>query len=466
MKNIELSKTLDYIDKVHEILLQKYNAQPKALVRTFGCQQNVSDSEYIKGMLEKMGYALTEEVDKADFILYNTCAVREHAEDRAFGNIGALKSYKEKNPDLIIAMCGCMVSQPAAAEKIKNSYPYVSLAFGTNMLERFPEMLYKYIRSRKRVIDISGASADGGIVEGLPRHRDSSLKAWLPIMYGCNNFCTYCVVPLVRGRERSRDYKSVVAEAEELVASGAKDITLLGQNVNSYGKGNSDGVYFPELLRMINDIKGDFRIRFMTSHPKDCSDELLKAMSECDKVARHLHLPFQSGSDRILKAMNRHYTSSDYLRLVDKARSLMPDISLTSDIIVGFPGEEYEDFLKTVDIIKKVRFSMLFTFIYSKRDNTPAAKMEDKISEAEKGRWFEELLHEQEIISDEIMRGFIGKELRVLCEGVKPKTNLLYGRAGNNMSVTFSGGEECTSKFVRVKITDFNHTVLKGELTN
>lgn len=466
MDNNGISKTLDYIDRIHEILLQKYDKQPKALVRTFGCQQNVSDSEYIKGMLEKMGYALTEEVSKADFILYNTCAVREHAEDRAFGNIGALKAYKEKNPDLIIAMCGCMVSQPAAAEKIKNSYPYVSLAFGTNMLECFPEMLYKFMRNRKRVIDISGASAAGDIVEGLPRHRDSSLKAWLPVMYGCNNFCTYCVVPLVRGRERSRNYKAVVAEAKELVASGAKDITLLGQNVNSYGKGGNDGVYFPDLLRMINEIKGDFRIRFMTSHPKDCSDELLKAMSECEKVARHLHLPFQSGSDRILKAMNRHYTSSDYLKLVEKARNLMPDISLTSDIIVGFPGEIYEDFLKTVDIIKKVRFSMLFTFIYSKRDNTPAAKMEDKVSTEEKSRWFEQLLHEQDIISDEIMKSFIGKELNVLCEGIKPKTNLLYGRAENNMSVVFSGSEECIGKFTGVEITDFNHTVLKGKFKN
>ena len=322
------------------------------------------------------------------------------------------------------------------------------------------------MRNRKRVIDISGASAAGDIVEGLPRHRDSSLKAWLPIMYGCNNFCTYCVVPLVRGRERSRNYKAVVAEAKELVASGAKDITLLGQNVNSYGKGGNDGVYFPELLRMINEIKGDFRIRFMTSHPKDCSDELLKAMSECEKVARHLHLPFQSGSDRILKAMNRHYTSSDYLKLVEKARNLMPDISLTSDIIVGFPGEIYEDFLKTVDIIKKVRFSMLFTFIYSKRDNTPAAKMEDKVSTEEKSRWFEQLLHEQDIISDEIMKSFIGKELNVLCEGIKPKTNLLYGRAENNMSVVFSGSEECIGKFTGVEITDFNHTVLKGKFKN
>ena len=465
MENGTLNKTLDYIDRIHEILLQRYNTRPKALVRTFGCQQNVSDSEYIKGMLEGMGYDLTDDAGEAELILYNTCAVREHAEDRAFGNIGALKPYKEKRPGLIIAMCGCMVSQPAVAERIKKSYPYVNIAFGTNMLEKFPQMLYEYLRTRKRIVDTSGAH-ENALVEGLPRRRDNTLKAWLPIMYGCNNFCTYCVVPLVRGRERSRDYRAVVAEAEELVASGAKDITLLGQNVNSYGKGNGDGVFFPDILRMINDIKGDFRIRFMTSHPKDCSDELLRAMSECKKVAGHLHLPLQSGSSRILKAMNRHYTREEYLRLVDKARRLMPDISLTSDIIVGFPGEEYEDFLQTVDIIKRVRFSMLFTFIYSKRGNTPAARMEDRISAGEKSRWFEELLHEQETISDEIMESFKGREVRVLCEGVKPKSGLLYGRADNNMSVTFSGDKSLIGEFVNVKIDDFNHTVLMGGLVN
>ncbi len=462
VKNNELSQTFDYIDRAHELILSKYDRPPLAFVRTFGCQQNVSDSEYIKGMLVKMGYSLTDDAQAADFILYNTCAVREHAEDRALGNLGALKPYKEKKPGLVIAMCGCMVSQPSVAEKIKKSYPYVDIAFGTNMLHNLPEMLYKRLSGSKRIIDISNTEE---IIEGLPKSRDNSIKAWLPIMYGCNNFCTYCVVPYVRGRERSRRSSDIIAEAKELIASGVKDITLLGQNVNSYGKKGGDGVFFPDLLRMINDIEGDFRIRFMTSHPRDCSEDLLRAMAECDKVARHLHLPFQSGSDRVLAAMNRHYTSSDYLRLIDKARELMPDISLTSDVIVGFPGEEYEDFTKTVELIKKVRYTMLFTFIFSRREGTPAALMEDVVSDEEKSRWFDMLLKEQEKISDGIMENLVGSSQRVLVEGVKPKSGgLLHGRAANNMAVVFAGDENVIGSFINVKITGYNHTVLSGEI--
>lgn len=456
-----LKETNDYIDRVHELILARYGEPPRAFVRTFGCQQNVSDSEYIKGMLVSMGYILTEDAADASFVLYNTCAVREHAEDRVYGNIGELKKYKERHRGMITAVCGCMVMQQHAAERIKKSYPYVDIIFGTNMLHRLPEFLYRRLSGSARILDISGGEE---IIEGMPKLRDHSLKAWLPIMYGCDNFCTYCVVPYVRGRERSRSSADIAAEARELIAAGAKDITLLGQNVNSYGLHGGDGVSFPELLRMINGIDGDFRIRFMTSYPKDCTDELLRAMAECGKVARHLHLPFQSGSNRVLRAMNRRYTSEDYLRLVARARELMPDISLTSDVIVGFPGETYDDFEKTLELIKKVRFTMLFTFIYSRREGTPAAAMADVVSDAEKSRWFDMLLREQEKISDEIMSGLNGSVQRVLTEGVKPGTDgKLYGRAANNMSVQFSGAEGLIGSFADVKITGFNHTVLYGE---
>ncbi len=308
-----------YEERVRAILGNIYGENPKACVITYGCQQNVSDSERIKGMLYEMGYSFTDDVAEADFILYNTCAVRGHAEDRVYGNIGAMKHYKRRKPSLLLAICGCMVQQSQVSERIRKSYPYVDICFGTHVAHRLPEFIYKRLSGSERIFEISDENSD--IVEDIPVRRDGSFKGWLPIMYGCNNFCTYCIVPYVRGRERSRESEKIIAEAREMVAAGFKDITLLGQNVNSYGKDSENGVNFARLLRTINDIDGDFRIRFMTSHPKDCTTELLDAIRDCEKVSTHLHLPFQSGSDRILKLMNRHYDRTAYLKLIEEARA-------------------------------------------------------------------------------------------------------------------------------------------------
>ena len=380
----ERKKQTEYTELVRSLIDTRYEKAPLAFVHTYGCQGNVSDSEYIKGMLVDMGYELTDSLEGASLILYNTCAVREHAEDRAFGNVGALKARKTADKNLKIFLCGCMMQQKHIAEKIRKSYSFVDVIFGTNVIYRLPEFVYNSLAGGKKITEIP--SGDGVISENLPISRDSDYKAWLPIMYGCNNFCTYCIVPYVRGRERSRDPEIIVSEAKELVAAGYKEITLLGQNVNSYGKSPDYRMNFAQLLERINEIDGDFRIRFMTSHPKDCTHELLDTMARCEKVAKHLHLPFQSGSDGILKAMNRGYTAEKYCSLVDYARSVMPDISITADVIVGFPGETYDDFLKTVELVKRCQFTSMFTFIYSPREGTPAAKMDDPVSAEEKGR--------------------------------------------------------------------------------
>lgn len=446
-----------YLGRVREILQGAYTFAPKACVETYGCQQNVSDSEHIKGMLLSMGYELTDDVNEADFVLFNTCAVREHAEARVYGNLGALKHCKRRRPHMIIAICGCMVQQQAVCDRIKRSYPYVELLFGTHVRHRFPEFVYRVLSSRERVFEIS--ERDGEVIEDIPVHRDGDLKGWLPIMQGCNNFCTYCIVPYVRGREHSRHPDKVLAEVREMVAAGFKEITLLGQNVNSYGKGEEHGVNFARLLRMINEIEGDFKIRFMTSHPKDCTEELLDAMAECDKVCHNLHLPMQSGSDRILKLMNRHYDTERYLHLIDYARQKMPDLSLTSDIIVGFPGETYEDFLGTLDIIKRVRFTSLFTFIYSPRAGTPAAIMDDPVSRKEKGEWFSELLSVQEKISKENYSSMVGKTYRVLCDGVGRLDGCMAGRTDGNTVIEFPGGDELYGQYVNVRIDGLSNVL-------
>lgn len=373
----ELEKQKKYCQKVSSLLEKRYKNQdkPLACVVTYGCQQNVADSEHIKGMLEEMGYGFTEDRTQAKLVIFNTCAVREHAEDRVFGNVGALKKYKLENPDVVIALCGCMMQQKHIAEKIKKSFPFVDLVFGTHVVYKVPELIYDALTMRKRVFELP--DVDGVIAEGIPVKRDNDRKAWIPIMYGCNNFCSYCVVPYVRGRERSREAADVIKEFKQLVDEGYKEITLLGQNVNSYGKDLEPKVTFAQLLRMLNDLDGDFRIRFMTSHPKDCTKELIETMAECDKVATHLHLPFQSGNNRVLRAMNRGYTREKYLELINYAKQLMGDeLSITSDIIVGFPGETYEEFLDTVSLVKEIKATSLFTFIYSPRVGTPAAKMD------------------------------------------------------------------------------------------
>ena len=451
---------MEYIEKTAALLSARYGRQPLAFVQTYGCQQNVSDSERMKGFLAELGYGFTDKAEEADFILCNTCAVREHAEDRVYGNVGAFKHQKRRNPDCIIALCGCMMQQPQAAERIKKSYPHVDIVFGTHVQHRLPELIYRRLTGG-RVFELD--DTDMGIAEGLPVKRDSAFRGWLPVMYGCNNFCTYCIVPYVRGRERSRAPEDVLAEARAMVKAGFKDITLLGQNVNSYGKGAAHGVNFAGLLRQINAIPGDFRIRFMTSHPKDCTEELLDAMAACEKVCGHLHLPFQSGSNRILKAMNRHYDRAGYLRLVEEARKRMPDLALTSDVIVGFPGETYEDFKETLSLVEQVGFSSLFTFIYSKREGTPAAKMEDPVSHKEKVRWFDELLAVQEKIGRVKAESVRGVRERLLCEESRGN-GILAGRADNNRVVEFAGDPALIGQFVEVEITQPGVSMHRGRL--
>lgn len=460
----ELDIQKEFCKKVRSVISKRYDPAPLACVVTYGCQQNVADSEKIKGMLHEMGYGFTEERTKAQLILFNTCAVREHAEDRVFGNVGALKKYKHEHPGVVIACCGCMMQQQHIAEKIKKSFPFVDLVFGTHVIHQLPGLLYKTLTGKKRVFEIP--DMDGVIAEGVPVLRDEEKRAWLPIMYGCNNFCTYCIVPYVRGRERSRDPQDILKEARELVQNGCKEITLLGQNVNSYGKNLEPKVTFAQLLRMINDIDGDFRIRFMTSHPKDCTRELLETMAQCDKVAKHLHLPFQSGNDRVLKAMNRNYTREKYLSLICYAKELMGDaLSITSDIIVGFPGETYEEFQDTLSLIEEVGFTSLFTFIYSPRNGTPAARMPDPVPAEEKGRWLRELLAVQEKISAENMKKYAGKTFKCFVYGKgKLGEHSLEARTDGNLIVEFDGDESLIGSFKNITVTEPLTYVLKGRL--
>lgn len=460
----EIEKQKEYFALVSAVLNAKYpDRTPLAMVHTYGCQGNVSDGERIKGLLENCGYGFTDDVNEADLVLYNTCAIREHAEDRIYGNVGALKNIKKDKPDMIIALCGCMMQQEKVSQKIRKSYPYVNLVFGTHVIHKVPELLYNVLRSGKRVF--SNPESDGVIAENLPVHRDGNIKGWLPIMYGCNNFCSYCIVPYVRGRERSREPEEIIKEAKELISQGCKDITLLGQNVNSYGKTLDRDINFAKLLRMINDLEGDFIVRFMTSHPKDCTEELLDTMAECKKVARHFHLPFQSGNNRVLKEMNRGYTREKYLSLVEYARKVMPDISLTSDIIVGFPGETYEEFRDTLDLVEKANFTSLYTFIYSPRDGTRAAKMPDPISREEKGRWFKELCDLQESIAGKRTAEMKGKSYKVLCEGYA-KDGIYNGRTGGNVMIEFpdTDGGKSIGRFCTVKVTEPLTWIVRGEL--
>jgi len=461
----EIRKQREYTEKIKVILSVKYpDSAPKAYVHTYGCQGNVSDSERIKGQLFEMGYRFTENREAADLVLFNTCAVREHAQDRVFGNVGALKPIKNTKKDMIIALCGCMMQQKHVWERIKRSYPYVNLVFGTFAIHRVPELLYKVLRSGKRVFETE--ETKGEIVEGLPVYRDRDFKMWLPIMYGCNNFCSYCVVPYVRGRERSRQPDEVLKEARELISLGAKEITLLGQNVNSYGKNSSHGMNFPKLLKAVNDLPGDFKIRFMTSHPKDCTKELLDTMASCEKVSRHLHLPFQSGNDRVLREMNRGYTRQQYIELINYAKSVMPDISVTSDIIVGFPGETYEEFLDTLSLIEEVKFTSLFTFIFSPREGTKAKNMPDPVSYQQKSEWFSELLKLQESIAAERCRSMVGNTYEVLVEGfTKEDDGRLTGRTDGNINIDFEGDPSLIGTFAKVKVTKALNWILSGELS-
>ena len=444
----------------------KLGEKPRlAMVDTYGCQQNEADSEKIRGYLSEMGYGFTMNEFEADIIVVNTCAVREHAEMRVFGNVGQLNHAKKEKPNQIICVCGCMVQQEHIAEKIKKSYPIVDLVFGPHELWRFPELLKQvmFAKKRKRVFETS--PCEGTVAEGMPLKRDGSVKAWLSIMYGCNNFCTYCIVPYVRGRERSRKPEDIVAEARELVAAGYKEITLLGQNVNSYGKDLKLDVDFADLIRMINDIEGEFIIRFMTSHPKDATEKLFKTMAECEKCAHQLHLPVQSGNDRVLKAMNRHYDSAKYLQQVELARSYMPDLVITTDIIVGFPGETDEEFEDTVKLCEKVRYDAMFTFIYSKRVGTPAASMPDAATREDKQVRFDKLLAAANKISAEKHAEYEGKTVRVLVDGEtgKPEYNL-SSRTNGGRLVHLKGDSALIGSFVEVEIKSSNTWALYGEV--
>ena len=456
----ELLRQEDFAAHIREIN-DRLPKRPTALVDTYGCQQNEADSEKLRGMLKKAGYDFTDDENTADVIVINTCAVREHAEQRVLGNVGALTHTKRAKPDQIIALCGCMVQQPSAAERIKKSYRIVDLVFGPHVLWKFPEFLYTIITEKGRIFSID--DDDGAIAEGMPQIRDSSVKAWLSVMYGCNNFCSYCIVPYVRGRERSRLPQTVIDEARRLVEAGYKDITLLGQNVNSYGKDLDDPTDFAALIRKIDEIDGEYLIRFMTSHPKDASDALFRAMAESRHAAHHLHLPFQAGNDRVLRAMNRGYTSGDYMKLIEKARSYMPDIVLTSDVIVGFPGETDEEFEDTLKLVEKVRFDALFTFIYSPRPGTPAAEMPDPATRAEKQVRFDKLLALQNGISEEKHAEYIGTVQRVLVDGLSGDEDYpLTARTNGGRLVRIKRDESTTGQFADVKITSSNTWALFG----
>lgn len=457
----ELEKQKHYSLLAAEIISARFAQPPKAFVHTYGCQGNVADSEKIKGMLLEIGYTLTDELSEADLVLYNTCAVREHAEHRVFGNVGALKHYKARNKNMIIALCGCMMQQEQVSKKIKKSYPFVDLVFGTHVVHRLPEFIFTVLSGRK-VLCID--ESKGVIAEGLPIHRDGKIKAWLPIMYGCNNFCSYCIVPYVRGRERSRDKSDIIAEAKQIIAEGYKEITLLGQNVNSYGNDLEEDYSFSALLKEIDALEGDFKIRFMTSHPKDCTKELIDTIAASKHISHHLHLPFQSGNNRVLKAMNRKYTREKYLELVNYAKEKIKDLSLTSDVIVGFPSETYEEFKDTLSLIEEVKFTSLFTFIFSPRHGTPAEKMDDPVPAEEKGKWFRELLDVQSEIAAGRTAKMNGRVFRVLAEEKSKTEGHLCGRTDANVIIDFPAPESLIGEYVNVKVTENLTWILKGEI--
>ena len=427
--------------------------QKLAYTRTFGCRANVSDGEKINGILAKMGYGFTRDMNEADLILFNTCAVRENAETRVFGNVGALIHQKRRNPNLIIAVCGCMVQQEHIKEKLYKTFPFINLIFGTHVIHKLPELLNKVMNGNKLVADISDTET---ISEDLPVRRESKFKADVPIMYGCDNYCSYCVVPYVRGRERSRKPEDVLNEIRTLVEDGIKEVMLLGQNVNSY---NGGGLSFAELLGQIDDIDDpnrigrEFKITYMTSHPKDLSRELIDAIAKSKKVSYHLHLPIQSGSDRVLEKMNRGYTIKQYTDIISYAREQIPGISITTDIIIGFPGETREDFDRTLDLIREINFDSAYTFIYSKREGTKAADMPDPISGEEKSVWFTELLEVLDETSGQAYERYVGKTLRVLCEGEGRTGEFSHsGKSREGVIVDFDSDKDITGEFVNVKI--------------
>ena len=458
----QVAQQLRYCREVAQLTAQ-WPQQPLAYVDTYGCQQNEADSERIRGYLSQMGYGFTDDPEQARIIVINTCAIREHAEQRVFGNVGALVHTKRRHPEQLLCLCGCMMQEPHVAEKIRQSYRHVDLVFGPHALWKFPEMVHSLLTQRGRIFSI--ADEAGSIAEGIPLVRQDKIKAWVSIMYGCNNFCSYCIVPYVRGRERSRRPEDILAEVRSLAEQGYKDITLLGQNVNSYGKDLAEPMDFADLLEQVNAIPGEFLIRFMTSHPKDATHKLFETMARCEKIAPVLHLPVQAGSDRVLKVMNRRHTIAQYLDKIRDLRSLIPDIVLTSDIIVGFPGETTPEFEETLKVLEEVRYDALFTFIYSPRVGTPAASMDDPMSREEKLANFNRLTALQDSISEEKHAAYIGKTVRCLLDGLSDDSRYdLTARTPGNRLVRVVGDPKALGQFRDVKITDANKWSLFGEL--
>lgn len=457
----DLARQRDFEEKIKDMFAAR-EAHPVACVDTFGCQQNVADGQKLMGMLETCGFTFTQDPGEADLVILNTCAVREHAEQRVFGNLGILTHTKKENPEQVICLCGCMAQEERVSKRVKESYRHVDLVFGPHALWRFPELLWQVYEKRKRVFAVD--DEHGTIAEGIPVVREKGVKAWVSIMYGCNNFCSYCIVPYVRGRERSRDPQCVLQEVRELVEAGYKDITLLGQNVNSYGNDLDLGYDFADLLSDIDQIPGEYLIRFMSSHPKDATKKLFDTMARCGHVAKQLHLPFQSGNDRVLREMNRRYTRAQYLELINYAKSVMPGLVLTSDVIIGFPGETEEEAMDTVSLVEEVGFDALFTFIYSPRPGTKAAAMPDPASRQEKQKWFDKLLEVQNGMSARLHAAYIGKTVRVLVDGESDDEDYpLASRTEGNRLVRVKGDKALIGRFLDVTVTDSNTWALYGE---
>ena len=462
LSDADMERQREFTEKIKELHIQR-GKTVHALVDTFGCQQNVADSQHIMGMLEAMGCEFVTEPAQADIIVLNTCAIRDHAEKRVYGNLGALTHTKKANPEQIICLCGCMAQRPEVAEKVRQSYRHVDLVFGPQALWKFPELLWQVYTRRGRVFSVE--DEHGSIAEGMPVVREGRTRAWVSIMYGCNNFCSYCIVPYVRGRERSRDPEQIIREVRELAAEGYKEITLLGQNVNSYGKDLGTGYDFADLLSALDEIPGDYLIRFMSSQPKDASFKLFDTMARCKHVAKQLHLPVQSGCDRVLRAMHRPYDKARYLELITYARKVMPELVLTSDVIIGFPGETEAEAMETVALVEQVRFDALFTFIFSPRPGTPAAKMEDPVPRAEKQVWFDRLCDAQNKISEEIHAQYVGRTLRCLIDGESDDSRWpLTARTAGGRLVHLVGDKAAIGTYHDVKITDSNTWALFGEM--
>ena len=451
---------INYIEEVRKIFSER-EAPPLCCVHSYGCQQNVSDGEKLLGQLSLMGCGVTDDMTAADIIILNTCAVRENAELKVYGNIGELKRLKEQKPDMIIAVGGCMGQEPKTARKIKKSYRHVDIVFGTFAAKELPRLIYEALTQRRLIVDTAERNTE--CFEDIPAVRNEKYKAGVSIMYGCNNFCSYCIVPYVRGRERSREPEKIIEEIKRLADGGCREIMLLGQNVNSYGRGLDEKIDFPELLRRIDSIDGDFRVRFMSPHPKDATNEFFDVIAESQKICRSVHLPLQSGSDRILKEMNRRYTVQKYMDMVSYARKVMPELSISTDIIVGFPNETYDDFLQTLDVVKAVKYDNIFSFIYSKRTGTKAADIIDHTSEEDKGKWFRELLAVQREISEEHYKRFMGAEFDVLFDGTY-KEEFISGKSGEFIITLVKGSPDLIGTMRKVKVTKTHNWAVEGEL--